>query len=233
MKEESQENPEQAAGFAGGGPQELPGIQFEENFFVKKKPPFIESFKIDLYFWLQAMTMSLITLIMIFTLLGRVIGVDGKSMLPTLHDKDMILLQSLGYTPHQGDIVVLSKPFRNIDGPIVKRVIAVGGQTVSIDYDASTVSVDGEVLDEPYLYQDWLERPSYENITSITVPEGSIFVMGDNRNASSDSRDAELGVIDIRYVLGGAKAVLLPIQDFRIIRSHSMGESPHLSRSGG
>ena len=102
-----------------------------------------DSLKLDLYFWLQALVLALVALILLFTFVGRIIGVDGSSMYPTLHHGDMLLLQSVGYEPKQGDVVVLTKAFRDVDGPIVKRVIAVGGQTVDIDYDAGTVAVDG------------------------------------------------------------------------------------------
>ena len=103
-----------------------------------------------------------------------------------------------------------------MDGPIVKRVIAVGGQTVDIDYQTGTVYVDGEALDEPYLNEP-MEEPWYEDLTSVTVPEGSVFVMGDNRNHSNDSRDVTLGTVDERYVLGRAVCVLLPFQNFGMI----------------
>ena len=180
-----------------------------------------DSLKVDLYFWLQALVMALVILILAFTLVGRIIGVDGHSMEPTLHHGDMLILQSIGYEPRQGDVVVLTKPFGNVTSPIVKRIIAVGGQTVEIDYDAGTVSVDGVVLDEPYINEIMME-PGYENITSVTVPEGSIFVMGDNRNHSSDSRDVDLGVVDNRYVLGRALWVVLPFDDFGAIESYPM-----------
>ena len=180
-----------------------------------------DSLKMDLYFWLQALVMALVILILAFTLVGRIIGVDGHSMEPTLHHGDMLILQSIGYEPRQGDVVVLTKPFGSVTSPIVKRIIAVGGQTVEIDYNAGTVTVDGVVLDEPYINEVMME-PSYENITSVTVPEGSIFVMGDNRNHSSDSRDVDLGVVDNRYVLGRALWVLLPFGDFGAIESYPM-----------
>lgn len=171
-----------------------------------------DSLKLDLYFWLQALVMALVALILVFTLVGRIIGVDGNSMYPTLHHKDMLLLQSIGYEPRQGDVVVLTKAFDTVTDPIVKRVIAVGGQTVEIDYGTGTVAVDGEVLDEPYINEAMIE-PYYENLTSLTVPEGSIFVMGDNRNHSSDSRSSDLGTVDTRYVIGRAVLLLFPGAD--------------------
>ena len=172
-----------------------------------------DALKVDLYFWLQALVMVLVALILIFTFIGRIIGVDGSSMYPTLHHGDMLLLQSIGYTPKQGDVVVLTKEFDAADGPIVKRVIATGGQHVEIDYAAGTVTVDGVVLDEPYINEP-MDPPLGESLTDVVVPEGSIFVMGDNRNHSSDSRDVTLGTVDERYVLGRAIWVLLPFQDF-------------------
>ena len=175
-----------------------------------------DALKVDLYFWLQALVMVLVALILIFTFVGRIIGVVGSSMYPTLHDGDLLLLQSIGYTPKQGDVVVLTKEFEDADGPIVKRVIATGGQHVVIDYDAGTVTVDGEVLDEPYIKEAMMQPPE-ESITDILVPEGSIFVMGDNRNHSSDSRNVTLGAVDERYVLGRALWVLLPFQNFGAI----------------
>jgi len=174
---------------------------------------------LDLYFWLQALVIALVSLILIFPLIVRVIGVDGKSMLPTLHDKDMLLLQSVGYTPKQGDVVVLRKQFADVKGPIVKRVIATGGQTVEINYNLGLVTVDGEVIHEPYINEpmEWPDS-QWETIDSVTVPEGHIFVMGDNRNHSSDSRDERLGVVDERYVLGRALWVVLPFGNFGAIQ---------------
>lgn len=174
------------------------------------------AFKMDLYFWLQALTVALVTLILLFTFVGRIIGVDGSSMLPTLRDKETMLLQGVGYEPAQGDIVVLTKFFGHVRGPIVKRVIATGGQTVDIDYAAKTVSVDGKVLNEPYILEA-MQEPWFENISHIEVPEGHVFVMGDNRNNSDDSRDVELGTVDERYILGRVLMVLLPFDRFQIM----------------
>ena len=174
------------------------------------------SWKTDLYFWLQALVAVLTALILIFTFVGRIIVVDGASMEPTLYHGDLLLLQSVGYTPKQGDVVVLTKEFEDADGPIVKRVIATGGQHVAIDYDAGTVTVDDQVLDEPYI-KEAMVRPPEESITDILVPEGSIFVMGDNRNHSSDGRNVTLGAVDERYVLGRALWVIFPFRDFGAI----------------
>ena len=171
----------------------------------------------EAYEWLQILIVALVTIILVFTFVGRITPVVGESMLPTLHEGDVMLIRDIGYTdPQPGDIVVLTKEFDAARGPIVKRIIAVEGQTVDIDYDAGTVAVDGQVLDEPYIHEAML-CPTYENQTHIEVPEGSIFVMGDNRNHSSDSRDVTLGTVDERYVLGRAVCVLLPFQNFGMI----------------
>ena len=172
------------------------------------------SFQMDLYFWTQALVMALVALILVFTLVGRVIGVVGNSMVPTLHWNDLLLLRSIGYTPEQGDVVVLRKESFMAE-PIVKRVIATGGQRVGIDYATSTVTVDGVELEEPYI-NEWMGYPidTDMTITDVVVPEGSIFVMGDNRNHSSDSRHQRLGTVDERYVLGKVLCVIFPFSSF-------------------
>ncbi len=171
-----------------------------------------------LYDWLQALAVALVCIILIFVFVGRFIYVDGDSMNPTLWDKDMMVVQTLGYTPAQGDVVVLTKYFANVRGPIVKRVIAVGGQTVDIDYDAGTVTVDGVKLSEPYIKEP-MQQPFDSRMGNehVVVPEGSVFVMGDNRNNSSDSRFLELGTVDERYVIGRAFFVTLPFGHFGMI----------------
>jgi signal peptidase I len=178
----------------------------QTNITGAKRPA---SARTELYFWLQALVSALVVLVLTFTFLGRIIAVDGNSMLNTLHNNDRLLLQSVGYHPRQGDIVVLTKS-SFLSEPIVKRVIATGGQKVEIDYLGGTIRVDGKPLFEPYLSELMME-PYWDNIKSVTVPERCVFVMGDNRNHSSDSRDPRLGVVDERHIIGRALFVVFPL----------------------
>ncbi|MCI9402847.1 MAG: signal peptidase I [Oscillospiraceae bacterium] len=188
-----------------------------ENQEPEQKAEEKGSFKLDLFFWMQALIGALVFLILTFTLVGRVIGVVGGSMLSTLHEGDLLLLQSVGYTPKQGDVVVLRKSSFMTE-PIVKRVIAVAGQHVQVDYATGQVYVDGEALDEPYINEVMVDPlDPLETVLDVTVPEGSIYVMGDNRNHSSDSRDERLGTVDTRYVLGRALWILTPFDHFGAI----------------
>ena len=171
-----------------------------------------DSWKRDCYDWLQMLTFVLVGVVLVFTFLGMVIGVSGTSMYPTLHHQDIMVIQRVGYTPAQGDVVVLRKD-SFLEEAIVKRVIAVAGQEVEIDYDANTVYVDGVALDEPYINQedeDVMVERSGMVYREFTLPKGCIFVMGDNRNGSTDSRYAELGMVDTGYVLGRALCVAFP-----------------------
>ena len=162
----------------------------------------------DLFTWLQALTFALVIIMIVFTFFAH-------SMEPTLQDRDMLLLQCAGYEPRQGDVVVLHKSFSTTGEPIVKRVIAVGGQSVHIDYDTSTVYVDGEPVDDSYLGEPMVQPGSSTmQGTDWDIPEGSVFVMGDNRNNSSDSREESLGPVENQYVLGRALVVLFPFSHF-------------------
>ena len=169
-----------------------------------------------LFEWLQMLIVCILTAVVLFNCLARLTRVDGNSMDNTLANGELMWVWSLNYTPKQGDIVVLNKttaPVPGWDGKlaIVKRVIAVGGQSVDIDYAGNTVYVDGVPLDEPYIPEvmDFPHTP-YMQETHWDVPEGSIFVMGDNRNHSTDSRDVRVGPIDEGYVLGKCVFALFP-----------------------
>lgn len=168
----------------------------------------------DLYEWVQSLVGSVLVVVAIFTFGIRMLGVDGHSMLNTLqHDDRLLVVNPIFYHDYQyGDIVILRKNGVFDNDPIVKRVIAVGGQTVDIDFDAGVVYVDGEALEE-----DYIREPTYTAEGTefpLTVPEGSIFIMGDNRNGSSDSRDYRLGTVDTRYVIGKAAFLIFPGPDY-------------------
>ena len=164
------------------------------------------------YEWVQALVCSVLAVVVLFTFGARLIGVDGHSMLPTLQNGDrMLVLNAMLYHDYQyGDVVVLRKD-TFLKEPIVKRVIATAGQTVDIDFDSGTVYVEGEALREDYVNELTFLEEGTE--FPLTVPEGHIFVMGDNRNRSSDSRDSNLGTVDTRYVIGRAVAVAFPGAD--------------------
>lgn len=166
----------------------------------------------DLFEWIQALVSSVLVVVLLFTFAVRLIGVDGRSMLPTLqHGDRLLVLSSLLYNDYQyKDIVILRKESFD-DKPIVKRVIATEGQTVDIDFQAGVVYVDGLALDEPYVNE--LTYAEEGTAFPLTVPEGSVFVMGDNRNHSSDSRHSRLGTVDTRYVIGRAVFLLFPGPD--------------------
>jgi len=167
----------------------------------------------DAYEWVQALVCSVLAVVVVFTFVIRLIGVDGRSMVPTLqHGDRLMVLNSLLYDDYKyGDVVVLRKE-SFLQDPIVKRVIATEGQTVDINFATGAVFVDDELLEE-----DYINEPTYlEEGTEfpLTVPEGSIFVMGDNRNHSSDSRDSRLGTVDARYVIGKAVLLAFPGPDY-------------------
>ena len=168
----------------------------------------------DLYEWVQSLVGSVLVVVAIFTFVIRMMGVDGHSMLNTLqHGDRLLVVNSMLYHDYKyGDIVILRKNGVFDDDPIVKRVIAVEGQTVDIDFAEGIVYVDGEALEE-----DYIREPTYTAEGTefpLTVPEGSIFVMGDNRNGSSDSRDYRLGTVDTRYVIGKAAFLIFPGPDY-------------------
>ena len=162
------------------------------------------------YEWVQGLVCTVVALVLLFTFVVRVVRVNGPSMRETLQDQDLVLLLSSwlcgGF--QQGDVVVLQRKTFNGSKPIIKRVIATEGQTVDINFETGTVRVNGEILDEPYLREPtWIDEGME---FPLTVPEGCIFVMGDNRNNSDDSRNPALGPVDTRSVVGKAVVLLVP-----------------------
>ena len=163
-----------------------------------------------LYEWVQALVTVVLCAVVVFAFAARLVLVSGPSMRETLQDQDCLVVLSplLCGDYEAGDIVIIQrKSFRDGE-PIVKRIIATEGQTVDIDFDAGVVYVDGAALEEDYIRQpthleEGLDFP-------CTVPAGCVFVMGDNRNDSDDSRDPDLGPVDTREILGQAVFLLYP-----------------------
>ncbi|MBO5463267.1 MAG: signal peptidase I [Clostridia bacterium] len=183
-------------------------INKEEKIDGKKK------FHLSVYDLVSVVMSSFIIIAIIFTFVFRLVGVDGLSMTNTLQDGDWLLtVQKSEY--EYGDIVVITQD-TYFHEPLIKRVIATGGQTVDIDYETATIYVDGTALEEPYVKEDFLlEKGDYREFP-YTVPEGHLFCMGDNRNGSTDSRSYHVGDIDERYILGKAVVRILPVGDFDI-----------------
>jgi len=164
--------------------------------------------RMELYDWLQCIVTAIICGVLIFVFVGRTIGVDGRSMNKTLRHNDRVVISNFFYTPGNGDIIVFQSPSDQFEHPLVKRVIATENQTVDIDFDEGRVYVDGVLLNEPYINTLTTVRHDFNG--PVTVPKGFVFVLGDNRNSSTDSRDRVVGFVDTRYVLGKVLFVLIP-----------------------
>ena len=179
----------------------------EENKTVKKEK------SNGIYDFVSIVATSVIAVAVSFIFLFRTVGVVGSSMYPTLHNGDRIILSAFIDEPEYGDIVVTCQP-NSVEDVLVKRIIATEGQTVDIDFNAGIVYVDGKELYEPYIAEPTHDRESFYN--PVTVPEGYVFVMGDNRNASTDSRDRRVGLIREEYIMGKALFRMMPFGDFVI-----------------
>ena len=164
----------------------------------------------SVYEWLQSMLCAVLAAVVVFTFGVRVIRVDGESMRETLQDGDLlVVVNSLLCGEYRaGDILIVRRGDFNQGAPIVKRVIATQGQTVDIDFHAGVVYVDGAALPEPYVREPTWTAEGME--FPLTVPEGCLFVMGDNRNDSEDSRSSQLGPVDSRCVIGRAVFLAVP-----------------------
>lgn len=169
--------------------------------------------------WTEEIIIAVVLIAVVFTFVCRVVTVTGTSMVPNFHDGDRVLVVNDLTGVQQGDVVVIVNV---LDEPIIKRVIATEGQTVDFDYGTKSVLVDGQTVDEtqfglengiteePFTSFELLEFPQ-------TVPEGCVFVLGDNRAVSEDSRYQDVGMIDTRNILGTAVFHLYPFQDLGFI----------------
>lgn len=160
--------------------------------------------------YLHDMICMLVAVMAVLMLFLRIIVVDGPSMERTLLNGDyMLLVSNMFYKePKHGDVVVVSKQAYDNGKPIVKRVIATEGQTVDIDFNEGVVYVDGVAQDEPYTKT--LTTLKEGTVFPLVVEEGKVFVMGDNRNNSKDSRSTQIGQVDKREVLGKVAFILFP-----------------------
>lgn len=184
--------------------------------------------RIGSFDWVESLIIAIVVVGIIFTFIFRIVTVSGTSMFPNMQHNDRVIVSSWFYQPQQGDVVVLKRT-EGLNEPIVKRVIATEGQTVYLDYAQGDVYVDGVKLDEteylgdaktykPQTTDELLEMPA----EGLVVPAGHIFVLGDNRDVSLDSRYVSVGMVDNRYILGKAQLTLFPFNRFGIVESYEL-----------
>lgn len=162
-----------------------------------------------LYEWIEAVTVALAVVVLIFSFFFRMIRVDGTSMMTTLADGEQLVLSRLSYTPDYEDIVVIHLEGR--DEPLIKRIIALEGDTVEVDPETGGVYRNGILLTETYVH----DATAVEQMTGVvTVPEGQVFVMGDNRAAGHSLDSRTFGCISTTDILGKAVFRLLPTDRF-------------------
>lgn len=166
----------------------------------------------EAFYWAQALVYALVVLVLINVFLLRISVVKGSSMLPTLEERDLVLVRVFGYSePKHGDVIVVNDTGL-LNEALVKRVIGVAGDVVDIDRDTGTVYVNGEPLEEPYINERI--REFYNNVEyPYTVPEDRVFVMGDNRNASTDSRASYVGALPYEQIVGKVLVRFWPLTE--------------------
>lgn len=174
--------------------------------------------KKEIFDWLEILVHAILVVVLCFSFLFRIATINGSSMENTLHEGERVMISNLFYTPKNGDIVVISRNKNNNiyeetdeNTRIIKRIIATEGQTVNIDFEKGVVYVDGVELDEPYVKTP--TNRDFDIEFPVTVDEGCVFVLGDNRNDSLDSRSSsigEYGMVDTRYILGKAVFRIFP-----------------------
>ncbi len=167
--------------------------------------------KLNVFEIFEAVIAAFFVITLVFTFVFRVFSVDGPSMKPTLQDGDKVVVSTMGYKAQKGDIVVLSST-EGLKKPIVKRVVAVAGETVDINFTTGVVTVNG--VEEHYT--DELTTQQFDVAFPITVPEGTVFVLGDNRGVSLDSRSTQVGCVDERLIVGKVLFRFFPLGNWTV-----------------
>ncbi len=175
----------------------------------------------ELLDWVVAIVIAVVVALIVRNYVLTLVKVQGQSMEPTLQNADRLYVNRLFYEPEKGDVVIFVSE-SDPNHPYVKRVIATAGDTVYIDFSTGDVFVNGRLIEENYIKEktylmgsyihEQIENGTYSPENPIKIEEGYIFVMGDNRNNSKDSR--ELGPIPIDEVLGGAVFRFWPFENF-------------------
>jgi len=166
----------------------------------------------SLYDIASILVTAVVIVAMVFTFVFRLVGVAQSSMEPTLHEHNNLLVSAFLPKARQGDIVIITDPYYAY--PLVKRVIATGGQTVNIDFEKGKVYVDGKLQVEPYIMEPTTREGDVE--FPLTVPKGCVFVLGDNRNDSIDSRQSTVGCVPEKYLLGRVFVRVTPFGQWKI-----------------
>lgn len=169
-----------------------------------------------LFGWIHCLVICVVLIVVLLVFFFRPVTVVGNSMEDTLAENDTIILTNFLYTPEQGDIVVINADNSSGESTaLIARVIAVGGQSISIEEDKNRVLVDGKIIDEPYV-KDGTETGIQWDVPS-TIPDGYVFVMGDNRETSVDSRYQNVGLVHESDIIGKAQFLVYPFERVSVI----------------